>query len=182
MLDKHESNIDSKAIYTPEGSRGGFFQWVTRGVMGVIGLGLAVPPVGYVASPTFKRREQTWVDVGGVNEIHVGEPAQLEYIATIRDGYVETKTHKAVWAMKHSDGLVTAFFADVHAPRMRIHMGQRREAFQMSLPRQCIRYFGTGVRRSGTSPARPTAVQSREWMSPCHLQGFKSEVREQTEL
>ena len=55
--------------------------------MGVIGFALAVPLVSYVVSPALKRRQKTWVDVGGVNEVPVGEPAQLEYIATIQDGY-----------------------------------------------------------------------------------------------
>ena len=109
MPDEHKSHTDPEAVFTPEGSRRRFFQWVTRGVMGVIGFALAVPLVGYVVSPALKRREKTWVDVGSVNEVPVGEPAQLEYIATIRDGYVETKTHKAIWAMKQSDGQVTTY-------------------------------------------------------------------------
>ena len=77
--------------------------------MGVIGFALAVPLVGYVVSPALKRREKTWVDVGSVNEVPVGETAQLENIATIRDGYVETKTDKAIWAMKQSDGQITVY-------------------------------------------------------------------------
>ena len=93
----------------PEGSRRSFFQWVTKAVMGLIGVGLAVPLVGYVISPALKRREQTWVDVGGADEGQTGEPSQREYIATIRDGYVETKSHKAVWALKQSEGQVVVF-------------------------------------------------------------------------
>lgn len=109
MPSEKSDRISPGAIFTPEGSRRRFFQWVTSGVMGVIGFALAVPLIGYVISPTLKRREKTWVDVGDVNEVPVGEPAQLEYIATIRDGYVETKTHKAIWAVKQSDGQVTAY-------------------------------------------------------------------------
>ena len=104
-----EKRDNPETIITPEGSRRRFFQWVTRGVMGVIGFALGIPLIVYVISPALKRREKTWVDVGGVNEVPVGEPAQLEYIATIRDGYVETKTHKAIWAMKQSDGQVIAY-------------------------------------------------------------------------
>jgi len=106
---EHRRDADTGAILTPEGSRRRFFQWVTRAAAGVIGLGLAVPLVGYLISPALKRRENTWVDIGSVNEVPVGEPAQLEYIATIRDGYVETKTHKAVWAVKQADGMAVAF-------------------------------------------------------------------------
>jgi len=109
MPDEHKSHTGPETVFTPEGSRRRFFQWVTKGVMGVIGFSLGIPLIAYVVSPALKRREKTWVDVGSVNEVPVGEPAQLEYIATIRDGYVETKTHKAIWAMKQSDGQVTAY-------------------------------------------------------------------------
>ena len=60
--------------------------------MGIIGFAVGIPLIAYVVSPALTRREKTWVDVGGVNEVSVDEPSQLEYIATIRDGYVETKT------------------------------------------------------------------------------------------
>jgi menaquinol-cytochrome c reductase iron-sulfur subunit len=101
--------IHTSGFYTPVGSRRRFFQWVTRAAAGFIGLGLAVPLVGYVISPALKRRAQTWVDVAAMDELSVGEPKQLEYVATVQDGYLETKTHKAVWAVKQSDGQVTVF-------------------------------------------------------------------------
>jgi menaquinol-cytochrome c reductase iron-sulfur subunit len=72
-------------------------------------MSLAIPLVGYVVSPALKRREKPWVEVGGVDELSVGEPKQLDYVATIRDGYLETKTHKAIWAVKQVDGQVTVF-------------------------------------------------------------------------
>ena len=74
MPSEKSDRISPGAIFTPEGSRRRFFQWVTSGVMGVIGFALAVPLIGYVVSPTLKRREKTWVDVGDVNEVPVGEP------------------------------------------------------------------------------------------------------------
>ena len=49
------------------------------------------------------------MDVADVDELSVGEPKQLEYVATVQDGYLQTKTHKAVWAIKQADGQVTVF-------------------------------------------------------------------------
>ncbi|MEX5213468.1 MAG: ubiquinol-cytochrome c reductase iron-sulfur subunit [Nitrospiraceae bacterium] len=109
MSKENRDHSESEGIITWEGSRRRFFEWVTRAVMAVIGVGLAVPLVGYVVSPALKRRKQTWVDIGSVDELPSGEPAQRDYVATIRDGYVETKTHKAVWAVKQPDGQVIAF-------------------------------------------------------------------------
>ena len=94
---------------TPVGTRRRFFQLVTRAAAGLIGLSLAVPIVGYVVYPAFKRRSQTWVDVAAVNDLSIGAPKQLDYVATVQDGYLETKTQKAVWAVKQAEGQVTVF-------------------------------------------------------------------------
>jgi len=90
-------------------SRRRFFKWVTRAAAGFIGLSLAIPLVGYVVSPALKRRDKAWVEVGGVDELSAGEPKPLDYMATIRDGYIETTMHKSVWAVKEMDGRVTVF-------------------------------------------------------------------------
>jgi len=100
---------DAPGFYTPIGSRRTFFQWVTRAAVGVIGLCLSIPLVGYVISPALKRREKPWVEVGGTDELPVGVPKQLDYVATVRDGYLESKILKAVWAVKQADGQVTVF-------------------------------------------------------------------------
>ena len=52
--DQHESE---GGFYTLVGSRRSFFQWVTGGIPGVIGLGLAVPLAGYFISPALIRRK-----------------------------------------------------------------------------------------------------------------------------
>jgi menaquinol-cytochrome c reductase iron-sulfur subunit len=102
----HSSASASK---TPDGARRRFFQVVINAAAGFIGLGLAVPLVGYLVSPALKRRKQQWVDVASAREIPTGVPKQLEYVATIQDGYLESKTQKAVWAVKQSNGDVTVF-------------------------------------------------------------------------
>ncbi|ALA60345.1 ubiquinol-cytochrome c reductase iron-sulfur subunit [Nitrospira moscoviensis] len=101
---------------TPEGRRG-FFRRMTAFAVSVIGLGLAVPLAGYVVSPALKRREGQWTDIGPVDRLPDGEPAQLEYVTTARDGYMESRIRKAVWAVKQGEGGVT-----VYAP-MCTHLG-----------------------------------------------------------
>jgi menaquinol-cytochrome c reductase iron-sulfur subunit len=44
-----------------------------------------------------------------VSALKVLEPTQLDYIATIRDGWMESKAQKAVWAVKQAGGEVTVF-------------------------------------------------------------------------
>jgi menaquinol-cytochrome c reductase iron-sulfur subunit len=109
MSSSPERHTGETSVYTPLGTRRKFFQWVTRAAAGLIGVTLAIPLVGYVVSPALKRRDKPWVEVGGVDELTAGVPKPLDYIATIRDGYVETKMQKAVWAVKQMDGQVTVF-------------------------------------------------------------------------
>ncbi|HNK16044.1 MAG TPA: ubiquinol-cytochrome c reductase iron-sulfur subunit [Nitrospira sp.] len=94
---------------TPVGGRRSFFQWITLAAAGVVGMGLAVPLIGTLVSPAFSRRRREWVDVGGVEELVVGRPTQLDHVTTIRDGWMETKSQKAVWAVKQADGGVRVF-------------------------------------------------------------------------
>ncbi|MGH7254772.1 MAG: ubiquinol-cytochrome c reductase iron-sulfur subunit [Nitrospirales bacterium] len=94
---------------TPGGTRRRFFQWAIAACAGLIGLGLAVPLVGYVISPALKRREQDWVPVGTLKELRVDQPTQLDYVRTLQDGYLTTKAHKAVWAINRTQGDVTVF-------------------------------------------------------------------------
>jgi menaquinol-cytochrome c reductase iron-sulfur subunit len=94
-------------LSTPIGTRRTFFRLVTAAAAGLIGLGLAVPLIGYVISPALKRREQPWVEVGKTDDLPVGTPKQLDYVQTIQDGWMASQTHKAVWAVKQADGRVT---------------------------------------------------------------------------
>jgi menaquinol-cytochrome c reductase iron-sulfur subunit len=96
-------------LSSPVGSRRTFFRWVTTVAAGMIGIGLAVPLIGYVISPALKRREQLWVEVGSVDDLPVGMPKPLDYVQTIQDGWMASQTHKAVWAVRQADGTVTVF-------------------------------------------------------------------------
>ena len=103
------SHSPASTSMNPDGTRRRFFELVIKASAGLIGLSLAVPLFGYLVSPTFKRREQQWVDVASVGELPAGIPKQLEYVATVQDGYLETKTQKALWAVKQANGDVTVF-------------------------------------------------------------------------
>lgn len=94
---------------TPIGSRRTFFQWAIGAAGALISLGLAIPLLAYLVSPTLKRREQPWVEVGDVDALALGRPIQLEYLHTVQDGWFAIQVHKAVWAVKRPDGTVRVF-------------------------------------------------------------------------
>jgi menaquinol-cytochrome c reductase iron-sulfur subunit len=94
---------------SPPRTRRRFFEWAITASASLIGVSLAVPLVGYLISPALKRRAQSWVDVASASELPAGIPTQLEYVATVHEGYLETKSQKAVWAIKQANGEVTVF-------------------------------------------------------------------------
>ncbi|MEP7151811.1 MAG: ubiquinol-cytochrome c reductase iron-sulfur subunit [Nitrospira sp.] len=96
-------------LSTPVGTRRTFFHWVTLAAAGFVGVGLAIPLIGSLISPAFTRRRRAWVDVGAADELPAGQPTQLDHVTTIRDGWLEAKSHKAVWAVKQPQGGVKVF-------------------------------------------------------------------------
>ncbi|MFO0698296.1 MAG: ubiquinol-cytochrome c reductase iron-sulfur subunit [Nitrospira sp.] len=103
---EHQETPD---VSLPVATRRTFCEWVTGAAAGLIGIGLAVPLIGYVISPALKRRTQAWVDVAAVDTLPAGEPTQLDYVMTVHDGYLTATSHKVVWAVKHADDQVTVF-------------------------------------------------------------------------
>lgn len=101
-----ESELPSGGFSTPVGTRRTFFHWVTLAAAGFVGMGLAVPLLGSLISPVLSRRKRDWVDVGGVAELPLGRPTQLDHVTTLRDGWMETKAQKAVWAVRRSENEV----------------------------------------------------------------------------
>jgi len=167
---------------TPVGTRRRFFQWATRAAAGLIGLGLAVPLIGYVISPALKRRAQSWVDVAAENELAVGEPKQLEYVATVQEGYLQTKLQKAIWAVKQADGQLTVFSPMCTHLGCGYHWDAAERKFKC--PCHGSVYDVTGQVLAGPAPRHLDALPSKIEQGRLLVvyKEFKSGVREQVEL
>lgn len=106
----HDAQHDEgQVVSTPVGTRRRFFGWVTRIAMSVIGVGLAIPLIGYVVSPALKRRESSWSDTGTIDNFRPGEPEELEFVNTVKDGWRTASVKKMVWAIKQPGGKVVVF-------------------------------------------------------------------------
>jgi len=86
-----------------------FLTRVTGVIMGLIGLSLSIPLIGYVVSPALRRQAREWADAGGFDALTEGRPQELTYIVAIKDGWMKTEAEKSVWAVRQSDGSVTVF-------------------------------------------------------------------------
>ncbi len=98
-----------KRTNTPSGSRRSFLTWLIVAAAGLIGISLAVPLAGYVASPALKRRELQWVDAGPMDDLPVGEPTRRDLVMTITDGYMEVAAVKGIWALRLATNEVTVY-------------------------------------------------------------------------
>ena len=169
-------------FYTPVGSRRTFFTWVSGAIAAFIGVALAVPLLGYVISPSFKKRKKSWKAVGRVEALPVGEPRSLDYVVTEKDGWMETKVVKAVWAIKQEDGSVTVF-----SP-ICTHLGcgfrWNRKDGQFQCPCHGSIYDATGKVLAGPAPRPLDRLPSKveEGQLLVLYKEFKSGLTEQVEL
>lgn len=93
----------------PTETRRTFFGWMIGIATSLIGLGLAIPLAGYVISPALKRRKSSWVEVGPTASLQTGEPEELEYASTVKDGWRTVMAKKAIWAVKQPAGDIVVF-------------------------------------------------------------------------
>jgi menaquinol-cytochrome c reductase iron-sulfur subunit len=96
-------------LSTPVGTRRSFFVKATAFISSLIGMSLAVPLIGYVVAPAFRRQNKEWVPLGKTDQLPVGEPKALDYTLTVKDGWQERHATKGVWVVKQSDGQVTVY-------------------------------------------------------------------------
>jgi menaquinol-cytochrome c reductase iron-sulfur subunit len=106
---EHGSEAEKTGLHTPIGSRRSFFSWLITASAGLVGVSLAVPLAGYVASPALKRRGKEWVEAGSVTDLPVGVPVQHDLVMHITDGYQAIVSRKGVWALRRPSGEVTVY-------------------------------------------------------------------------
>jgi len=169
-------------LSSPVGSRRTFFRWVTGVAASLIGVGLAVPLIGYVISPALKRREQHWVEIGQAGDLPVGIPKQLDYVQTVRDGWMESRLHKAVWAIKQHDGQVVVF--SPMCPHLGCGYRWEDGEHKFKCPCHGSVYDADGKVLAGPAPRRLDALPSKIENGKLFViyKEFKAGLREAVEL
>jgi len=93
----------------PEGTRRTFFSWVIGIAAGAIGMGLAIPLAIFAISPAMKRRTALWAEVGPTGNLQTGEPEELQFASTVKDGWRTNTANKAIWAVQQPAGDIIVF-------------------------------------------------------------------------
>ncbi|HUA17323.1 MAG TPA: ubiquinol-cytochrome c reductase iron-sulfur subunit [Bryobacteraceae bacterium] len=86
-----------------------FYIGFINGVMGLIGLCLAVPAAVYLLVPPKLREKAQWVETEDLSAIPVGTPTEVAYERKQVDGWKVTTEKATAWVVKKPDNSVVAF-------------------------------------------------------------------------
>ncbi len=78
-------------------------------VAGMIGLGLAIPLLGFAILPTLRRREESWSEVGPVDRLEVDRPKEFEIVRSLSSGWMKTNSIRSIWAFRKPEGAVVVY-------------------------------------------------------------------------
>ena len=76
--------------------------------MGLVGVMLSVPAVGFLLSPLFSKQRLSWVTVGAIDNVPVNQPTPLIAEVPVGTGYAAPPVKRVVYVVKKSDGEVKA--------------------------------------------------------------------------
>ncbi|MBJ7610637.1 MAG: ubiquinol-cytochrome c reductase iron-sulfur subunit [Candidatus Dormibacteraeota bacterium] len=89
--------------------------------MGLIGVMLSVPAVGFLLSPLFTKQKLTWITVGPIDEVPVNQPTAMIAEVPVGTGYPTPPVKRIVYVVKKRDGptlalsnICTHMQCDVH--------------------------------------------------------------------
>lgn len=71
---------------------------------GLIAAGVAVPSLTYFLSPIWKKDDDDWVELGGVEQIPHGEPVKLDFPRRKKDGWIISEEQASAWVVT-ADGV-----------------------------------------------------------------------------
>ncbi|HVO32316.1 MAG TPA: ubiquinol-cytochrome c reductase iron-sulfur subunit [Elusimicrobiota bacterium] len=90
-------------------SRREFLKRAIAGIVGVISAALGAGSGGYLLSPLFRRKEDSWIDVGASSGFAPGTPTKVEYIERKHDAWVTTERRSSAWVLTRDGQAFTVF-------------------------------------------------------------------------
>ncbi len=76
--------------------------------MGLVGVMLSVPAIGFLLSPLFTRERTSWVTVGPIDDVPFDTPVALRAQVPVGTGYPTPPVPRVVYVVKHRDGSMRA--------------------------------------------------------------------------
>ncbi len=104
MEERHSDPLPSA-----DATRRDFFRTATAVLGGIIAVVLAVPLVGSLIGPAFRKKPKKWARVARVGSLPVGQPTVLSFTDQTSEGYLRETVVRNVWAVRRSTADVTVY-------------------------------------------------------------------------
>ncbi len=88
--------------------RRSFLKWMIGVLSAMIGLIMGIPYLRTVINSA-PLRKLSYVEVGDINALSIGQPQDLNFQARVTDAFLRQEVTRSVWAIKHSPDEVTIF-------------------------------------------------------------------------
>jgi menaquinol-cytochrome c reductase iron-sulfur subunit len=76
--------------------------------MGLVGVMLSVPALGFLLSPLFTKQRLSWVTVGSIDNVPVNKPTPLLANVPVGTGYASPPVKRVVYVVKKPSGEIKA--------------------------------------------------------------------------
>lgn len=76
--------------------------------MGLVGVMLSVPAIGFLLSPLFSKQRQAWVTVGPIDDVPVNKPVAMIADVPVGTGYPTPPVPRVVYVVRKPDGELRA--------------------------------------------------------------------------
>ncbi len=108
--------------------------------MGLVGVMLSVPAVGFLLSPLFTKQKISWVTVGPIDGVPLNQPTALYADVPVGTGYATPPVKRVVYVVKKADGEVKALSNICTHMQCDVHWAPAAEQLPLPLPRRPVRH------------------------------------------
>jgi menaquinol-cytochrome c reductase iron-sulfur subunit len=79
-----------------------------KALVGLFGLALGIPLVGFFLSPALKKDRREWIEIADLGQMRDGEPTKIPYRHMRKDGWKMVETRRTAFLMQREDGSLIA--------------------------------------------------------------------------
>lgn len=97
--------------------------------MGVVGLLISIPAVGFLLSPLFNKKKNTWVTVGPIDQVPIGVPTPLVAQIPNGEGMPGPPQPRVIYVVRHADGTMKVFSNICTHMQCDVHWDTRLQQF-----------------------------------------------------
>jgi menaquinol-cytochrome c reductase iron-sulfur subunit len=91
-------------------SRRDFIKATTAFVGGLIGVGIGLPSIAYLLSPSLRKAEDdSIIDLGSLEKYPIGVPTRFDFIRTKVNGWERTSVNYGLYVLRKNEGEVRVF-------------------------------------------------------------------------